>query len=57
MNDLRLALNVDSLNLVGISYSGGLMLTMARNHPEGVRALLLNSPLPGYVNFEEHALF
>jgi len=57
INDLRLALNVDSLNLVGISYSGGLMLTMVRNHPEGVRALLLNSPLPGYVNFEEHALF
>ena len=57
MNDLRLALNVDSLNLVGISYSGGLMLTMARIHPEGVRTLILNSPLPGYVNFEEHALF
>ncbi|SDP56453.1 alpha/beta hydrolase fold [Mucilaginibacter sp. OK268] len=57
INDLRLALNVDSLNLVGISYSGGLMLTMARNHPEGVRTLILTSPLPGYVNFEEHALF
>ncbi|MBB6127064.1 alpha/beta fold hydrolase [Mucilaginibacter lappiensis] len=57
INDLRLALNIDSLNLVGISYSGGLMLTMARTHPEGVRTLILNSPLPGYVNFEEHALF
>lgn len=57
INDLRLALNVDSLNLVGISYSGGLMLTMVRNHPEGVKALIMNSPLPGYVNFEEHALF
>jgi len=57
INDLRLALNIDSLNLVGISYSGGLMLTMARIHPEGVRTLILNSPLPAYVNFEEHALF
>ncbi|MGF7038492.1 pimeloyl-ACP methyl ester carboxylesterase [Mucilaginibacter lappiensis] len=56
INDLRLALHVDSLNLVGISYSGGLMLTMARNHPEGVRRLILNSPLPGYVNYEEHGL-
>ena len=56
INDLRLALNIDSLNLVGISYSGGLMLAMARNHPEGVRSLILNSPLPGYVNFEEHGL-
>jgi pimeloyl-ACP methyl ester carboxylesterase len=57
INDLRLALNVDSLNLVGISYSGSLMLAMARIHPEGVRTLILNSPLPGDVNFEEHALF
>jgi pimeloyl-ACP methyl ester carboxylesterase len=57
INDLRLALKVDSLNLVGISYSGSLMLTMARIHPEGVRTLILNSPLPGDVNFEEHALF
>lgn len=56
VNDLRLALNVDSLNLFGVSYSGSLMLAMARNHPEGVRTLILNSPLPGYVNFEEHAL-
>jgi pimeloyl-ACP methyl ester carboxylesterase len=56
INDLRLALHLDSLNLVGISYSGGLMLTVARNHPEAVRTLILNSPLPGYVNYEEHAL-
>lgn len=57
INDLRKALQVDSLNLVGISYSGGLMLTVARNHPEAVRTLLLKSPLPGFVNYEEHALF
>jgi len=57
INDLRLALQIDSLNLVGISYSGGLMLTMAINHPEGVRTLILNSPLPTFVNYEEHALF
>jgi pimeloyl-ACP methyl ester carboxylesterase len=57
INDLRLALQIDSLNLVGISYSGGLMLTVAKNHPEGVRTLILNSPLPTFVNYEEHALF
>ena len=57
INDLRLALHIDSLNLLGISYSGGLMLTVARNHPEGVRALILNSPLPGYTHYEEEALF
>ncbi|MET0466409.1 MAG: alpha/beta fold hydrolase [Chitinophagaceae bacterium] len=57
INDLRIALGIDSLNLVGISYSGGLMLTVARNHPEAVRTLVLGSPLPSYVNYEEHALF
>jgi pimeloyl-ACP methyl ester carboxylesterase len=56
INDLRRALKIDSLTLYGVSYSGGLMLTVARNHPEGVKALILNSPLPGYVNYEEHAL-
>lgn len=57
INDLRKALGLDSLNLMGISYSGGLMLTVARNHPEAVRLLLLNSPLPGYVRYEEQAQF
>ncbi len=57
INDLRLALGIDSLNLVGISYSGGLMLTVARNHPEAVRTLVLGSPLPGFVNYEEEGLF
>jgi pimeloyl-ACP methyl ester carboxylesterase len=57
INDLRKALHIEALTLFGISYSGGLMLTVARNHPEGVRALILNSPLPGYVDYDEHALF
>lgn len=57
INDLRKVLKLDSLTLFGISYSGGLMLTVARNHPEAVKALVLKSPLPGYVNYEEHALF
>ena len=57
INDLRRALHIEVLTLFGVSYSGGLMLTVARNHPEGVRALILNSPLPGYVDYDEHALF
>jgi pimeloyl-ACP methyl ester carboxylesterase len=56
INDLRLALGLDSLNLVGISYSGGLMLSVAQIHPEAVRLLLLNSPLPAFVSYEESAL-
>ena len=57
INDLKMALQLDSLNLLGISYSGGLMLTVARNHPAAVKSLILNSPLPGYTNYEEEGLF
>lgn len=57
INDLRLALHIQSMSLVGISYSGGLMLTVARNHPQGIKSLILNSPLPAYVNYEEQGLF
>ena len=56
INDLRRALRLDSLNLLGISYSGGLMLAVLRAHPEAVRCLLLNSPLPSTVNYEEGGL-
>jgi len=57
INDLKNALKLDSLNLLGISYSGCLMLTVVRNHPAAVKSLILNSPLPGYVNYEEDGLF
>jgi pimeloyl-ACP methyl ester carboxylesterase len=57
INDLRKALHIESLILNGVSYSGGLMLTVARNYPEGIKSLILASPLPGFVNYEEHALF
>ncbi len=57
IEDLRLSLKIDSLDLFGISYSGGLMLTVARNFPSGVRSMVLNSPLPGFVNYEEDGLF
>lgn len=56
INDLRLALGLDSLNLIGLSYSGGLMMTVAKLHPEAVRTLILRSPLPSFVNYEEDAL-
>lgn len=56
INDLRLALGLDSLNLVGISYSGGLMLATASQHPEAVSKLILNSPLPAFSNYSEDGL-
>ena len=57
INDLKTALKIDSLTLLGISYSGGLMLTVVRNYPAAVKQLILNSPLPGYANYEEGGLF
>jgi pimeloyl-ACP methyl ester carboxylesterase len=57
IEDLRKALHIESLTLFGWSYSGGLMLTVARNYPNGIRSILLDSPLPGFVNYEEQALF
>ncbi len=57
IEDLRRALHIDSINLVGISYSGGLMLTVMRNFPQHIRSVVLDSPLPGFVNYEEDALF
>jgi pimeloyl-ACP methyl ester carboxylesterase len=57
IEDLRRALHIDSINLVGISYSGGLMMTVMRNFPEHIRSVTLDSALPGFVNYEEDALF
>jgi pimeloyl-ACP methyl ester carboxylesterase len=57
IEDLRRALHIDSINLIGISYSGGLMMTIMRNFPEHIRSVILDSALPGFVNYEEDALF
>jgi pimeloyl-ACP methyl ester carboxylesterase len=57
IEDLRRALNIDSINLVGISYSGGLMMTVMRNYPQHIRSVILDSALPGFVNYEEDAVF
>jgi len=57
IEDLRRALNIDSLNLMGISYSGGLTLTVLRNYPQHIRSVILDSALPGFINYEEDAMF
>lgn len=56
IEDLRKALKIDSLNLFGASYSGGLMPTVLKNHPSGIRSLILDSPLPEFVNIDEEEL-
>ncbi|HVW15012.1 MAG TPA: alpha/beta fold hydrolase [Mucilaginibacter sp.] len=56
IEDLRGALKIDSLNLLGISYSGGLMMNVLHQYPEHIRSLVLDSPLPEFVNIDEQEL-
>jgi len=51
--DLRRALGIEEWNLYGISYSCRLMLEVLRRHPEGVRAVILDSPLPPDASWDE----
>jgi pimeloyl-ACP methyl ester carboxylesterase len=44
--DLRIALGIDEWNLYGVSYGTRLALTVMRDHPEGVRAVVLDSVYP-----------
>ena len=56
IDDLRRLLKIDSLNLMGISYSGGLMMTVAERYPTHVRTLVLDSPLPEFIPIDEQEL-
>jgi pimeloyl-ACP methyl ester carboxylesterase len=46
IDDLRRALGVEEWNIYGISYGTRLALTVARDHAEGVRSLVLDSVYP-----------
>lgn len=56
IEDLRKALKIESINLIGMSYSGDLMLTYLNKYPQHVRSVILDSPLPGYVSYDEAGL-
>ncbi len=56
VEDLRRLLKIDSLNLMGISYSGGLMMAVLQKYPQHIRSLVLDSPLPEFVNIDEQEL-
>jgi len=56
IEDLRIALKIDSLNLLGISYSGGLMMAVLQKYPQHIRSMILDSPLPEFVNIDEQEL-
>ena len=56
IEDLRRLLKIDSINLMGISYSGGLMMAVLQKYPRHIRSLILDSPLPEFVNIDEEEL-
>jgi pimeloyl-ACP methyl ester carboxylesterase len=50
VNDLRLALGYEQVNLYAVSYGTRLALTILRDHPEAVRSAVLDSAYPLEVN-------
>ncbi|MEQ8673889.1 MAG: alpha/beta hydrolase [Aggregatilineales bacterium] len=48
--DLRVALGYDEVNLYGISYGTRLALSVMRDHPEGIRSVVIDSVYPPEVN-------
>lgn len=48
--ELRTTMGYDQWNLYGISYGARLALTAMRDHPAGLRSVILDSPYPPNVN-------
>ena len=53
INDLMIALEIDSANLLGISYGTRLGLAVMRDFPDRVRSVILDSTYPQSVNAYE----
>jgi pimeloyl-ACP methyl ester carboxylesterase len=53
IDDLRALLGFKQVNVYAISYGGRIASTLVRLHPDSVRALVLNSPLPIEANYDE----
>ena len=48
--DLRVALNIDNWHAYSVSYGSDLALQLLRDHPEGIRSVVLDSLLPPQTN-------
>ena len=48
--DLRTALKIDQWNVYGVSYGSDLALQLLRDHPEGIRSVVLDSLVPPQTN-------
>jgi uncharacterized protein (DUF885 family)/pimeloyl-ACP methyl ester carboxylesterase len=52
VNDLRVALGYERVNLYGGSYGTRLALTIMRDHPDGIRSAIIDSVLPPQVDLD-----
>ncbi|MGA9564860.1 MAG: alpha/beta hydrolase [Candidatus Korobacteraceae bacterium] len=48
--DLRIAMGIDRWNIYGISYGTDLALQVLRDHPEGIRSVVIDAVLPPNIN-------
>jgi len=55
VEDIRLALGYDKINLYGVSYGTELALNVMRLYPDGLRSVILDSVVPPQVNVETDA--
>jgi len=49
--DLRTALHINQWNVYGVSYGSDLALQLLRDHPDGIRSVVVDSLLPPQTNF------
>jgi len=52
VNDLRMALGYEQVNLYGISYGTRLALNVIRDHPESIRSVIIDSVYPPQANLD-----
>lgn len=53
--DLRVAMGIPEWNVYAMSYGGELAMTLLRDHPAGIRSVVLDSPTALGLNVVEHA--
>ncbi|SOJ53347.1 Carboxylesterase A [Mycobacterium simulans] len=52
--DLRVKLGIERWNVYGVAYGTDLAQQLLRNHPQGIRAVVLDSVVPPNLNLSEH---
>ncbi|MGH9552330.1 MAG: alpha/beta fold hydrolase, partial [Terriglobales bacterium] len=55
IDDFRALRGYHEINLVGLSYSGKVVVEYSRDHPDHVRAVVANTPLSVEANYDEEA--